>query len=645
MKFLAPLLHTKPSALQIVDMAYIVVLLPLLLMLKVPMILFSLMVVGLLFFKQRPAGTGLTVFVFIMGLLALYLSMYGAFNFSGLSRLKLFLELLVYILIVVVSMQRLTQKINFYLLISPFLFLALSLFFYHGIVMLSYVIFTIFFLLWMILTHRMHADLIESFRSTMVMFLYSLPWVVILFIFFPRISFEHADYGFKAETVQRMGHDGTMFIDGHALNVPSNRIVMEMSFEEKMPKNNTLYLRGSILYVDKKDHWEPLSKYVKRASKSYYPTKGSLIHYKVTLYPTQKRWLYLLDMPQQRVTDTELDRDLITTVKKNIDAPIHYSAVSSLSAHYADVLDDVTFKAASYYSKTQNPKSYAQAQKIKSTTQGAMKRADALVHLFKTQKLSYSLHPELLDINHSTDSFLFEKRRGYCVHFASSFVTMARMLDIPARVVTGYKADISESLNNYLAVKEKNAHAWAELYLDKQWVRYETTSTASNVDWQQNTLASVAQEKKKENALLKKINLYLMYTKYKIETWILYYSHVRQLQLLNYAKKNPTFVLVFVLSLIALILVSFTLVAYFKRPRYSSQALALMQPLLKKLKKEGYTRKENESMHQYLLRIHTQNPHYALLLKIDKSYETILYAKETSKAQHKQLKQWIKMFR
>ncbi len=170
------------------------------------------------------------------------------FHFSGLSRLKTLFELLVYILIVVVTMQRLTRRINFYLLISPFLFLALSLFFYHGMLMLIYVVFEIFFLLWMILSHRMEGNIKDSFASSMVMFMYSLPWVVVLFIFFPRISFEHANYGFKGETTQRMGHDGTMYLDSNALLVPSDRIVMEVGFEkEDTPSSHTLYFRGSML--------------------------------------------------------------------------------------------------------------------------------------------------------------------------------------------------------------------------------------------------------------------------------------------------------------------------------------------------------------------------------------------------------------
>ncbi len=489
----------------------------------------------------------------------------------------------------------------------------------------------------MILAQRMEGQLVDSFRASMVMFMYSLPWVVVLFIFFPRISFEHASYGFKGETIQRMGHDGTMFLDGNALLVPSDRIVMEVGFEGKIPPASALYFRGSILYYDKKDHWEALL-YPERTNKVYYPTQGEKVQYKVTLYPTQKRWLYLLDMPSRSVKDSTLDRDLISTVKANIDEPIHYAGSSSLSPYYTEILDKVTLKASTYYSKTQNPQTYAQAQKIKQQYDTQNKRASAVNHFFKIQDLTYTLKPDALDTNRSTDSFLFDKRRGYCVHFASSFVTMARMVGIPSRIVTGYKSDRSESLNNYLSIKEKDAHAWAELYIDTKWVRYETTATASSIeeDRQQSL------NKTSTHPFIKKVNLYLMYIKYNIETWILYYSHIRQLQLLDYAKDNPQFIVGFVASLIAIIILSFTIVAYFRRPTYSSEALALLQPLLKRLKTHGYTRKESESMHQFFLRYQTQHPTHQAIKEIDTLYESILYQADTSKEKHILLKKSVK---
>jgi len=639
---LKPLQDIKLSSLALLDIAYIIVLLPLMLILKIPMLIFSFIVLGLLFFKKTPAHKFLIVFVFFMGLLALFLSLYGVFSFRGLSRLKLFLELLVYVLLIVVSMQRLTREINFYLLLSPVLFLALSLFFFHGIVMLSYVIFEIFFLLWLILAHRMGGDMIESFRASMVMFMYSLPWVVILFIFFPRISFDHANYGFKAEPVQRMGHDGTMFLDSKALLVPSGRIVMEVGFDKEVPSSNSLYFRGSILYLDKKDHWEPLPIYIKRESKPYYPTKGEKIDYKVTLYPTQKRWLYMLDMPSRAVKDADLDRDLISTFKKPIKEPVHYAASSALSSRFHDILDEHTLNASSSFDKEHNPKTYQEAQKIKKLFSNPDKKTSALIKFFQNQSLTYSLKPVALDINNTTDSFLFDKRRGYCVHFASSFVTMARMVGIPSRIVTGYKADKANSLNNYLAVKERDAHAWAELYINEYWVRVETTSTASAIDGQTVEELGTNNTNKGNNQFIKRVNLYLMYAKYQVETWILYYSNIRQLQLIQYAKQNPRFILLFILSFLVLVLVTFNISLYFRRPRCTHKILCVLEPLLKKLKKEGYTREKDETLHQYFLRYMKDNPDKNTIKGVDKYYETISYGGDTSVATIKKLKNIVK---
>ena len=94
----------------------------------------------------------------------------------------------------------------------------------------------------------MQSDFRRVFRVASLLFLSALPWVILLFIFFPRISFEHATYGFKGESIKRMGHDGTMHLDNTALLVPSERIVMEVGFNGDIPSSDTLYFRGSVLF-------------------------------------------------------------------------------------------------------------------------------------------------------------------------------------------------------------------------------------------------------------------------------------------------------------------------------------------------------------------------------------------------------------
>ena len=207
-------------------------------------------------------------------------------------------------------------------------FLKLSRFFFHSVTMLVYVVIEIFILLWLILSYRMQGSMQETLRMAAMYFASSLPWVVLLFIFFPRISFEHDSYGFRSDEIRRMGHDGTMYLDSKALLVPSDRIVMEVGFEKRIPPSGQLYFRGSLLYFDKKDHWEPLSKVPARMERSDYESIDELIIYKITLYPTRKRWLYLLDLPFEAPEEAVIDADFVTTLKKSIEETQHYEATA-----------------------------------------------------------------------------------------------------------------------------------------------------------------------------------------------------------------------------------------------------------------------------------------------------------------------------
>ncbi|WP_148411383.1 transglutaminase-like domain-containing protein [Murimonas intestini] len=79
-----------------------------------------------------------------------------------------------------------------------------------------------------------------------------------------------------------------------------------------------------------------------------------------------------------------------------------------------------------------------------------------------------------------TEYFLYERREGYCVHFATAAVLMFRMYGVPARYATGYAVpagEFYENGGNYMAeVPDSMAHSWAEIYLDGTgWVPVEAT--------------------------------------------------------------------------------------------------------------------------------------------------------------------------
>ncbi|GAX88764.1 DUF4129 domain-containing transglutaminase family protein [Effusibacillus lacus] len=82
------------------------------------------------------------------------------------------------------------------------------------------------------------------------------------------------------------------------------------------------------------------------------------------------------------------------------------------------------------------------------------------------------------------DQFLFDSQRGYCDHFSSSMVVLARSVGMPARWVKGFTAGEQDTtpvpgsdMKKYL-VRNKNAHSWVEVWIPGTgWVPFEPTAT------------------------------------------------------------------------------------------------------------------------------------------------------------------------
>ena len=62
---------------------------------------------------------------------------------------------------------------------------------------------------------------------------------------------------------------------------------------------------------------------------------------------------------------------------------------------------------------------------------------------------------------HSIDEFLFTTREGYCEHYATAFVFLMRAANVPARAVGGYLGGEINPFEDYVRVRELDAHAWA----------------------------------------------------------------------------------------------------------------------------------------------------------------------------------------
>ena len=94
-------------------------------------------------------------------------------------------------------------------------------------------------------------------------------------------------------------------------------------------------------------------------------------------------------------------------------------------------------------------------------------RAKALEsHLRESGQFQYSLQkvqrqPGVDPI----EDFVTQNRSGHCEYYASALCLMLRSLDIPARLVVGFKGGELNSLGGFYQVRQRNAHAWVEAYL------------------------------------------------------------------------------------------------------------------------------------------------------------------------------------
>jgi protein-glutamine gamma-glutamyltransferase len=66
------------------------------------------------------------------------------------------------------------------------------------------------------------------------------------------------------------------------------------------------------------------------------------------------------------------------------------------------------------------------------------------------------------------EDFVFNRKRGHCEYFATALAVMLRAVDVPTRVVTGFKgADYNET-GAYYQVRELLAHSWVEAYIESE---------------------------------------------------------------------------------------------------------------------------------------------------------------------------------
>lgn len=90
-------------------------------------------------------------------------------------------------------------------------------------------------------------------------------------------------------------------------------------------------------------------------------------------------------------------------------------------------------------------------------------------YLRTSGKFSYTLRMNVVDrkIDPVLD-FLTNRKEGHCEYYASGLALLLRSVDIPARLVNGFKGGDWNELAKVLNVRQKHAHSWVEVSLPSE---------------------------------------------------------------------------------------------------------------------------------------------------------------------------------
>lgn len=312
-----------------------------------------------------------------------------------------------------------------------------------------------------------------GWRQVLMLLVVSLPLTLVLWLFFPRLS---TPLWGTPEQIGRTGLSNRMSPGDITNLLTDDSVVVRVTFEGPLPPRDALYFRGATLWNYDGESWTG-------------PTMGSMqlaprplearadLRYSVYQEPTDKRWLFVLDRPSEVGRDSMWTRDQQLLSRDPIAAPISYTASSQLTGpwrpfrFYQRELQFATSLPFDF-----DPQSQALGRQL-AQRHGDDHRAivQAVLARFTTEAFFYSLSPPPVG-RHRNDDFLFSTRAGFCEHYASAFAVVLRAAGVPTRVVLGYLGGVYNRSGGYLALRNSDAHAWNEVYLDGEWQRFDPTA-------------------------------------------------------------------------------------------------------------------------------------------------------------------------
>lgn len=473
---------------------------------------------------------------------------------------------------------------------------------------------------WLLLHHPEARGRLAIWPLLGRMALIGLPWALFLFVLFPRL--DHPLWRLpQSEPTGRTGISDTMRPGSIGQLIRSTDIAFRADIAGEPLPASSLYWRALVLWRYDGETWRTseaqritsVAPGLREDSADALP--AGTRDYHVTLEASQQSWLYLLDrgVGISASLDARMSSDGEFFARSPVDRALRYRARSTFAHPYAPLPPRVRTLALEL--PAGNPRSRELAARWADQYPDPWQRVQAAMRLFAGQAFYYTLSPPPLGTQ-QVDTFVFDTHRGFCEHYASSFVFLMRAAGVPARVVTGYQGGEYNTIGQHYIVRQSDAHAWAEVWIEgRGWVRVDPTSAVAPSRVEQGVDAALAGDEASAVRALRQPGWLrdmrwgfdgLMYT---WQRWVLEYDRNRQMTLLREFGMSDRLPQLLIAGLAALTLIG--LVPLWLRRRRLDPLQAIYEQFCRVLARRGCERAAAEGPHDFARRAAAALPHAA----------------------------------
>lgn len=469
--------------------------------------------------------------------------------------------------------------------------------------------------------------------------LYAIPFFILLFIFFPRLPLLWhipipENKGVTGISDSMSPGDIAELSQSSAL---AFRIIGDVS---KLPPRSELYWRALVL--DEYDGQRWTSSFVNQQPLMRQPMDSSPVpvgwNYQYLAADPSVFWIMGLEksIPVERRYYNRQDWSIVPRRLTQRVEPIPLQWIGT--QYDPQAVGQYLARINTQVQRRLDPQAQQLAQRLyMQSAEDPRRYVQNVLNWYQQNNFVYTLKPGQLGQNR-IDEFLFNSRQGFCEHYASSFVMLMRYVGIPARVVTGYQGGELAPDRKSWEVRQLDAHAWTEVWLDQKWQRFDPTAMIApqRIDGGMQNLLSQDERvwsnnstwTSQNNQWMTKMRVWSDYASYQWQSKVVGYNAESQQNWLSKLGLSSAYSsIVVLLGSIALLILAYGLRIYLKARQAQSPFDRAIQQLNQSLA-DDLKKQPAETFHHWMQRLSQQVKieNQSIFIEAIRLFEKYLYS-------------------